>query len=372
MNEVSPLKSPTLSSRANVALHLDPPSPFSATADIPSPMNDEKPLSVSVPHLEDSYDLPRNYCQSQVAELLFVVVSAIGIKASDLNGLSDPYARITLLNSKFSLVRQTRTIMKTLHPRWNENFWFHVVTSSDDKRRPSDRHLRVELYDYDRVTKDDFLASVDFDLMHLMTVNESPAQELVLPFQKGKGRLRCIVAWRMLPNPSIPVFPSNGVHEYYTQSCLMAIDEAWNCCVRAEKKDSRWKLHEYSDSVWIVRLEGFQGKQNPMEGALIFCTLTFKPSFPDTLPQVQFLTNFLHPNIDDNRELVHNFSKLKDSSPKELSYFLDVVVRLVEKPSLKIAVNKQLAVLYTLKQGYEAEGHRYYERVRGDIEKYAI
>ena len=45
------------------------------------------------------------------------------LAARDLNGLSDPYVKITLLPDKKHRL-ETKIKMKTLNPRWDETFYF--------------------------------------------------------------------------------------------------------------------------------------------------------------------------------------------------------------------------------------------------------
>jgi Ca2+-dependent lipid-binding protein len=45
------------------------------------------------------------------------------LAARDQNGLSDPYVRITLLPDKKHRL-ETKIKRRTLHPKWNETFYF--------------------------------------------------------------------------------------------------------------------------------------------------------------------------------------------------------------------------------------------------------
>lgn len=54
---------------------------------------------------------------------------------------------------------RTNKIKKTLNPTWDETFNFNV--------RPNSHRLLLEVFDENRLTRDDFLGKVDLDLKHL-------------------------------------------------------------------------------------------------------------------------------------------------------------------------------------------------------------
>uniref|UniRef100_A0A667H938 E3 ubiquitin-protein ligase n=1 Tax=Lynx canadensis TaxID=61383 RepID=A0A667H938_LYNCA len=89
---------------------------------------------------------------------------------------SDPYVKLSLYvadeNRELALV-QTKTIKKTLNPKWNEEFYFRV--------NPSNHRLLFEVFDENRLTRDDFLGQVDIPLNHLPT--EDPTMERPYTFK---------------------------------------------------------------------------------------------------------------------------------------------------------------------------------------------
>ena len=101
------------------------------------------------------------------------VVSAHGIKGSDLSGLSDPYVVVKLhrVNESTAKIKalavasgdafghhagkdsfRTETVKKTLDPVWNETFEFERVD------RGSESYVTFELWDHDMVGDDDLLS----------------------------------------------------------------------------------------------------------------------------------------------------------------------------------------------------------------------
>ncbi|XP_072326855.1 E3 ubiquitin-protein ligase NEDD4-like isoform X2 [Scyliorhinus torazame] len=93
------------------------------------------------------------------------IFAGIGLAKKDILGASDPYAKVTLydqLNGELTSV-QTKTIKKTLDPKWNEEFFFRV--------QPRQHRILFEVFDENRLTRDDFLGLVDIPLHHIPTEN---------------------------------------------------------------------------------------------------------------------------------------------------------------------------------------------------------
>ncbi|XP_041082692.1 E3 ubiquitin-protein ligase NEDD4-like isoform X3 [Polyodon spathula] len=107
--------------------------------------------------------LPTDEDESRV--LRVKVIAGIGLAKKDILGASDPYTRVSLydpVNGELTSV-QTKTIKKTLDPKWNEEFYFRV--------HPRQHRLLFEVFDENRLTRDDFLGQVDVPLQQLPTEN---------------------------------------------------------------------------------------------------------------------------------------------------------------------------------------------------------
>uniref|UniRef100_A0A3P9MUR8 E3 ubiquitin-protein ligase n=1 Tax=Poecilia reticulata TaxID=8081 RepID=A0A3P9MUR8_POERE len=90
------------------------------------------------------------------------VIAGIGLAKKDILGASDPYTRLSLydpVNGEITSL-QTKTIKKTLDPKWNEEFYFRVSFMS----------LMCPLVSPFQ-TRDDFLGQVDVPLNQIPTEN---------------------------------------------------------------------------------------------------------------------------------------------------------------------------------------------------------
>ncbi|XP_062860944.1 E3 ubiquitin-protein ligase NEDD4-like isoform X2 [Trichomycterus rosablanca] len=103
------------------------------------------------------------------------VVAGIGLAKKDILGASDPYTRLSLYDPVSGELTslQTKTIKKTLDPKWNEEFFFKV--------HPRKHRLLLEVFDENRLTRDDFLGQVDVPLHQIPT--EAPGSERPYTFK---------------------------------------------------------------------------------------------------------------------------------------------------------------------------------------------
>lgn len=108
---------------------------FSRHASVEQRMSVSGPIAVSMPH-SAAPQVPKR--------LALTVACARKLAAMDTNGFSDPYCVVT----HGSQTHQTETKKKTLNPAWNETF--NILVESGEP-------LRVAVWDWDRITKDDFI-----------------------------------------------------------------------------------------------------------------------------------------------------------------------------------------------------------------------
>uniref|UniRef100_A0A8C1RMV0 E3 ubiquitin-protein ligase n=1 Tax=Cyprinus carpio TaxID=7962 RepID=A0A8C1RMV0_CYPCA len=98
-------------------------------------------------NFEPIYGLSEDENESRI--LRVKVIAGIDLAKKDIIGASDPYVKLSLYvtdeNRELALV-QTKTIKKTLNPKWNEEFYFRVC--------PQNHRLLFEVFDENRLTVD--------------------------------------------------------------------------------------------------------------------------------------------------------------------------------------------------------------------------
>ncbi|CAH8821119.1 unnamed protein product [Trichobilharzia szidati] len=142
-------------------------------------------------HLE-VYGLPLQLCTSETRLLRVRVIRALDLMKKDIFGASDPYCKLCVYKTQRSTLPvctpvPTRTVKRSLNPIWNEEFIFRV--------NPSENRLVFELYDENRITRDDFLGVVTVFLPYLEIGTEGSgsrimAKSFLLRPRSSRSRVR--------------------------------------------------------------------------------------------------------------------------------------------------------------------------------------
>ncbi|CAL1688504.1 unnamed protein product [Lasius platythorax] len=112
------------------------------------------------------------------SKLRLKVIAGHHLAKKDIFGASDPYVRVDLntINGDQTVDSAlTRTKKKTLNPVWEEEFIFRV--------KPVEHKLVLQVFDENRLTRDDFLGMVELTLINLPKEQEGraiPARNYVL------------------------------------------------------------------------------------------------------------------------------------------------------------------------------------------------
>lgn len=98
------------------------------------------------------------------------VIAGHNLAKKDIFGASDPYMRIELVTTEGDEVVDsviTKTKKRTLNPKWDEEFIFRVL--------PDKHRLVFEVFDENRLTRDDFLGMIELPLASIREFYKKPS-----------------------------------------------------------------------------------------------------------------------------------------------------------------------------------------------------
>ncbi|XP_062529855.1 E3 ubiquitin-protein ligase NEDD4 isoform X11 [Bombyx mori] len=105
------------------------------------------------------------------------IIGANSLAKKDIFGASDPYVRVELQKVDGDVTIETfltKTKKKTLNPVWNQEFIFRV--------KPQEHKLLIQVFDENRLTRDDFLGMVEVPLGSVPAESAASARPNVVKY----------------------------------------------------------------------------------------------------------------------------------------------------------------------------------------------
>ena len=171
------------------------------------------------------------------------VLGARGIPAADLGGTSDPKIVASFQGRNLG---ETRVQMRSLNPNWdNETF---ICPVSDNLPKPRDMApnqkdmFKLELYDYDAWSGDDFLGHVEIKRQELVELaKKADGKVLKLPFTSREYHGSCFFSFGVKERLPEPTWGSMLGTEEVVE--VPEEDKKWDFVLRVDRAASLDKLN---------------------------------------------------------------------------------------------------------------------------------
>ncbi|CAG4989473.1 unnamed protein product [Colias eurytheme] len=144
---------------------------------------------------------PRFSLQYETDENSFLlrlkIIGAYALAKKDIFGASDPYVRVELQKADGDVTLETfltKTKKRTLNPVWNQEFVFRV--------KPQEQKLLIQVFDENRLTRDDFLGMVEVPLANT-------------PYETAASARPAITKYPLRPRRSVARSRVRGYIEVY-------------------------------------------------------------------------------------------------------------------------------------------------------------
>ncbi|XP_054971092.1 ras GTPase-activating protein 4-like isoform X1 [Pan paniscus] len=159
------------------------------------------------------------------------VLEARDLAPKDRNGASDPFVRVRYKGR----TQETSIVKKSCYPRWNETFEFELQEGAMEA-------LCVEAWDWDLVSRNDFLGKVVIDVQRLRVAQQEEGWFRLQPDQSKSRRHDDSTGWM-----SKIKFPADSMSD----GEIMAAEEESCSCHQAFSRHPQTKSEKrYCDKHW--------------------------------------------------------------------------------------------------------------------------